>query len=545
MSQFLMNEKNNLVNEAIEGVLLSTPWHNLSRLDLGDDIRVVVRNDWDKSKVALISGGGSGHEPAHAGFVGKGMLTAAVCGDIFASPSVDAVLSAIINVTGDAGCLLIVKNYTGDRLNFGLAAEKARAQGYKVEMVMVQDDIALPDNPQPRGIAGTALIHKIAGYAAEQGQSLAQVKTLAQRAIKGTASIGVAFSTCHIPGEKRDNRVKEGENELGMGIHGEPGVITLDTQNSEKVVSIMTEKLANSLSSGTRAVLLVNNLGGFSMLELALVTREVLKSPLAAQISHLIGPATLVSALDMKGFSLTVLQIEAAFLEALKAPVEVLGWAPIHAVEPVTTLSSQRVVSKLEFTPSQDEQTARVVSRVAQTLIDLEAELNALDAKVGDGDTGSTFAAGARKVKSALEAQQLPLADLPSLFALVGEQLATVMGGSSGVLMSILFTAAGQQLAQGGTLPEALQQGLAQMKHYGGAQIGHRTLIDALEPALDALVAGKTLAEAAEAAAQGAESTAQMQSARAGRSSYLNQQTLDGVKDPGAYAVERVFAALV
>ena len=142
MSQFLMNEKNNLVNEAIEGVLLSTPWHNLSRLDLGDDIRVVVRNDWDKSKVALISGGGSGHEPAHAGFVGKGMLTAAVCGDIFASPSVDAVLSAIINVTGDAGCLLIVKNYTGDRLNFGLAAEKARAP---FSMVMVA---SLPATPR-------------------------------------------------------------------------------------------------------------------------------------------------------------------------------------------------------------------------------------------------------------------------------------------------------------------------------------------------------------------------------------------------------------
>jgi len=534
MSQFLMNEKNNLVNEAIEGVLLSTPWHNLSRLDLGDDIRVVVRNDWDKSKVALISGGGSGHEPAHAGFVGKGMLTAAVCGDIFASPSVDAVLSAIINVTGDAGCLLIVKNYTGDRLNFGLAAEKARAMGYQVEMVMVQDDIALPDNPQPRGIAGTALIHKIAGYAAEQGQSLAQVKTLAQRAIKGTASIGVAFSTCHIPGEKRDNRVKEGESELGMGIHGEPGVITLDTQNSEQLVTLMTEKLAKHLSSGTRAVLMVNNLGGFSMLELALVTRDVLKSPLAAQISHLIGPATLVSALDMKGFSLTVLQVEAAFLEALKAPVEVLGWAPVHAVESVTTLSSQRVVSNVEFTPSQDERTAQIVDRVAQTLIDLEAELNALDAKVGDGDTGSTFAAGARKVKSALEAQQLPLADLPTLFALVGEQLATVMGGSSGVLMSILFTAAGQRLAEGGTLPQALTQGLEQMKHYGGAQIGHRTLVDALEPALAALSAGSSLAEAAAAAAQGADSTAQMQSARAGRASYLNQQTLDGVKDPGA-----------
>ncbi|THD36922.1 dihydroxyacetone kinase subunit DhaK, partial [Pantoea sp. R102] len=307
MSQFFMHEKNDLVNEAIEGVLLSTPWHNLTRLDLGDEIRVVVRSDWDKSKVALISGGGSGHEPAHAGFVGKGMLTAAVCGDIFASPSVDAVLNAIVNVTGEAGCLLIVKNYTGDRLNFGLAAEKAKNLGYKVELVMVQDDIALPENPQPRGIAGTVLVHKIAGFAAEHGQSLDEVKALAQRTIDATSSIGLAFATCHIPGEKRDDRVAAGHSELGMGIHGEPGVITLDTQNSRKITSIMTDQLAQALPDGKQALLMINNLGGFSQLELALLTREVLQSPLAARITHLIGPATLVSALDMKGFSLTLL----------------------------------------------------------------------------------------------------------------------------------------------------------------------------------------------------------------------------------------------
>ncbi|MEQ4530015.1 MAG: dihydroxyacetone kinase subunit DhaK, partial [Mixta sp.] len=192
MSQFFMNEKSELVNEAIEGALIATPFHNLSRLDAGEGIRVVVRNDWDKSKVALISGGGSGHEPAHVGFVGKGMLTAAVCGDVFASPSVDAVLSAIINVTGEAGCLLIVKNYTGDRLNFGLAAEKARALGYKVELAIVQDDIALPENPQPRGLAGTVLIHKLAGYYAERGDTLDAVTQCAKQAIAATASIGLA-----------------------------------------------------------------------------------------------------------------------------------------------------------------------------------------------------------------------------------------------------------------------------------------------------------------------------------------------------------------
>lgn len=544
MSQFFMNEKGDLVNEAIEGVLLSTPWHNLSRLDLGDDIRVVVRNDWDKSKVALISGGGSGHEPAHAGFVGKGMLTAAVCGDIFASPSVDAVLSAIINVTGEAGCLLIVKNYTGDRLNFGLAAEKAKNLGYKVALVMVQDDIALPENPQPRGIAGTALIHKIAGYAAEQGEPLEQVQALAQRAIEATATIGLAFATCHVPGEARDERVKPGQSELGMGIHGEPGVTTLETQNSREIVAIMTEKLAKILPEQKKALLLVNNLGGFSMLELAVLTREVLKSPLAARLSHLIGPATLVSALDMKGFSLTTLQLEEAFIEALAAPVETQGWQPLQRLAAPQPMTAQKVASQLQARPSQNAQAATTVNRVCQTLIDLEDELNALDAKVGDGDTGSTFAAGARRVKKALEENQLPLAELPTLMAVVGEQLATVMGGSSGVLMSILFTAAGQQLEQGGSVAQALEHGLERMKHYGGAQIGHRTLVDALEPALKALAAGESLAAAAKAAQQGADATAQMQSAKAGRSSYLNQQSLNGVKDPGAYAIEKVFAAL-
>ena len=166
MSRFFLNSRESLVNDAIEGVILSSPYANLVKLDIDPAIRVVARSDWDKSRVAVISGGGAGHEPAHVGFVGKGMLTAAVCGDLFASPSVDAVLNAIVAVTGDRGCLLIVKNYTGDRLNFGLAAEKARSRGLKVEMVIVGDDIALPDNKQPRGIGGTALVLKIAGHAA-------------------------------------------------------------------------------------------------------------------------------------------------------------------------------------------------------------------------------------------------------------------------------------------------------------------------------------------------------------------------------------------
>jgi dihydroxyacetone kinase len=164
MNHFV-NSKETLVTDAIDGVL-EVSGGRLARLDGYPHIKVVFRTDWDKSKVALISGGGSGHEPAHVGFVGEGMLTAAICGDVFASPTVDAVLAGILAVTGKPGCLLIVKNYTGDRLNFGLAAERARAFGLKVSVVVVDDDIALPELPQPRGVAGTLFVHKIAGAAA-------------------------------------------------------------------------------------------------------------------------------------------------------------------------------------------------------------------------------------------------------------------------------------------------------------------------------------------------------------------------------------------
>ena len=159
MDHFI-NSKETIVTDAIDGFLLGRG-NTITRLDGYPDIKVVVRSDWKKEKVALISGGGSGHEPAHVGFVGSGILPAAICGEIFASPSVDAVLAGILAVTGPSGCLLIVKNYTGDRLNFGLAAEKARALGLKVEVVIVDDDIALPNDIHARGIAGTVFVHKV------------------------------------------------------------------------------------------------------------------------------------------------------------------------------------------------------------------------------------------------------------------------------------------------------------------------------------------------------------------------------------------------
>ncbi|CAM8371975.1 MULTISPECIES: dihydroxyacetone kinase subunit DhaK [Enterobacter] len=544
MSRFFFNDRKQLVNDAIEGILLSAPHANLVKLDIDPAIRIVARGDWDKSRVAVISGGGSGHEPAHAGFVGKGMLTAAVCGDLFASPSVDAVLNAIVAVTGDRGCLLIVKNYTGDRLNFGLAAEKAKRYGLKVEMAIVADDIALPDNKQPRGIAGTALVHKIAGYAAEQGKSLSEVRDIAQQACDNLWSLGVAMQTCNLPGsDDEEGRIKQGHVELGLGIHGEPGASVVDTQNSKAIIDTLVAPLRVQAGEGRFAVL-INNLGGVSALEMALLTKELAHSALKEEIAYLIGPAPLVSALDMKGFSLTLLKLNDFFEKAIHAEVETLGWQKPVAFAPLRIVAHTAIHDRVEYTPSDNLRVGVYVSSVTKTLLQLENRLNALDAKVGDGDTGSTFAQGARDIAQRLEDRKLPLDNVSTLLLVVGERLATVMGGSSGVLMSIFFTAAGQKLHDGQPLPEALLSGLAQMKQYGGADLGDRTLIDALQPALEALRKGD-IESAAKAAQQGAEATAKMMKAGAGRSSYVNKENLDGVMDPGAVAVAEVFSALV
>ncbi|MXP50182.1 DAK2 domain-containing protein [Pantoea sp. Eser] len=544
MTRFVMNKKDDLVDSAVDGMIYASPWENLVRLAVAPRIRIVMCKDWKKQQVALISGGGSGHEPAHVGFIGKGMLTAAVCGDVFASPSVDAVYNAIINLTGDAGCLLIVKNYTGDRLNFGLAAEKARKAGFKVNIVIVGDDVALPENPQPRGVAGTLLVHKVAGFVAERGDDLAAVTAVAESASQAISTMGVALSSCHLPDEQTAQRVPEGSVEMGLGIHGEPGVDVLKNQNSEQIVRHLLEKVMQKGDAQQSRALLVNNLGGMSALEMSLVTRDLIASPLSQQVDYLIGPAPLMTALDMKGFSVTSMTLTPLFEQAICAPVEVSGWVNavrLSALQPVT---AEKQVTEHPATPSENPAAALRVNTICETLIACESELNQLDAQVGDGDTGSTFAAGARQIQRECANNQLPLNALPDLLAVTGERLATVMGGSSGVLMAIFFTAAAQQLAAGEALPSALQQGLEKMKQYGGAQLGDRTLIDALQPAIEAMVAGRSLAEVAEAAQQGSDATASMGKAKAGRSSYLNSDNLNGVPDPGAVAVARVFAAL-
>ncbi|MBZ9724284.1 dihydroxyacetone kinase subunit DhaK [Mesorhizobium sp. CO1-1-11] len=534
------NRRETIVTEALDGLLRTIGSGDLARLDGYPEIKVVLRADWDKSKVAVVSGGGAGHEPSHAGFVGKGMLTAAVSGEIFASPSVEAVLAAIRAVTGPAGCLLIVKNYTGDRLNFGLAAEKARAEGFAVEMVIVADDIALPDIAQPRGVAGTLFVHKISGHLSEAGKDLASVAAAARAAAKDIISLGMSLSSCSIPGQPHEDRFGENDGELGLGIHGEPGVERIAVQSADKLVAVMAERLAGRLDTKADHALLINNLGSVPPLEMSLVANAVLASPLAKTVKFTIGPGSLMTALNMNGFSLSLIRLDAAREAALLAPVGPHAWMPAKplvapAVVPMAKAAGQSTAHRA----SQDAGTRRLIVTVCEKLISLEAALNGLDAKAGDGDTGSTVATGARSVLDRLDT--LPLADPAATLAAVGDILSASMGGSSGVLLSIFFTAAGRALDGGAGVPKALLAGLERMTFYGGAKPGDRTMVDALEPALKALD-GNGLGDAATAARRGAEATAAMEKAKAGRSAYVGAG-LQGVVDPGAHAVAEVFAA--
>lgn len=537
MRQFI-NSKETLVTEAIDG-LLQTGGGRLARLDGYPHIKVVVRSDWDRSKVALVSGGGSGHEPAHAGFVGQGMLTAAVCGDVFASPSVDAVLAGILAVTGKAGCLVIVKNYTGDRLNFGLAVERARAFGLKVNMVIVDDDVALPDLPQARGVAGTLFVHKIAGALAEQDADLDSVTHAAQQVIKGVVSIGMSLDTCTIPGSGKENRIAPGMAELGLGIHGEAGIEQVQFTGARAAVEMMVDRLAPHMSPGPQAVLL-NNLGSATALEMSVLARELTRSRIGETIRWMVGPAPMMTSLDMHGVSVSLFPVGQAEEEALLAQVAPSAWPGCREIGSVVVHPLPDGLTPIQPVPSRHDETRAFLEDICRVLIEAEADLNQLDARSGDGDTGSTLATAARALIDALD--RMPLADLTQLYRAIGLELSQTMGGSSGVLLAIFFAAAGDASASGHDPIGALKAGLDRVQQVGGAQPGDRTMIDALMPALEALPDG--FAAAAKAARSGADATAKITRARAGRASYLPEESLAGHNDPGAEAVARLFEHL-
>lgn len=542
---FFYNDADAVVDDTLAGLARIAPIALTAR---DSAFRIAIDRARDPSRVAVISGGGAGHEPAHAGFVGEGMLTAAVSGDLFTSPSVEAVLAAIRATTGPAGALLIIKNYTGDRLNFGLAAERARGEGYAVETVIVADDISLPDAVAARGLAGTVLVHKIAGHAAARGAELAEVHRQAGAAAASMASIGLALSSATLPGTTRETRPPE----LGLGIHNEPGVREVAPADAREAVALalapLLDKARDAGLADQPCAVLVNNMGGCSTQEMQVLLNEVIAQAPDGLIETAVVPAPLMSSMNMHGFSITLLALDDTRRAALAAPVAAIGWPGACDVQAIEGATLNQPADSVDATGAQDASMAALMAAVCRAVVADRERLDDLDAAAGDGDTGTAFARGANAVTSALDGERLSTGEPARMAREIGDILARDMGGSSGVLLSILATATGNALADGKDLAAALAAGVARMQHHGGATRGDRTLLDALCPALDVLadtgLSRHGWKQATEAARAGAEATADMREAGAGRAAYVRADALAGHVDPGAEAMVTIATAV-
>ncbi len=324
----IINAPQDVVAEMIDGMVLAYPDY-FCKLD---NANVIVRANKKVDKVALVSGGGSGHEPSHAGFVGYGMLDGGVCGAVFTSPTPDAVFEAIKAVQTDAGVLLIIKNYTGDVMNFEMAMEMAEAEGIKVDKVVIDDDVAVQNSTWTigrRGIAGTVLLHKIAGAKAESGASLEEVKAVAEKVIANVRSMGMALTPCIIPeAGKPGFEIADDEMEVGLGIHGEPGVRREKIKTANEIVDELVGKILEDMnpSKGDEVVVLVNGLGATPLMELFLVNKHVNKILTEKGIKiykTMVGEY--MTSIEMAGFSISVLKLDDELKELFDAKADTVA----------------------------------------------------------------------------------------------------------------------------------------------------------------------------------------------------------------------------
>ncbi|MBN3316419.1 TKFC cyclase, partial [Atractosteus spatula] len=565
----LVNSVQGCVDEALWGIVSGH-----GGLTLLEGQRVVLRSDLGalRGRVALVAGGGSGHEPAHAGYIGKGMLSGVVAGAVFASPPPGSVLAAILALWrgGASGVLLIVKNYTGDRLNFGLALEQARAKGVPVSMVIVADDCAFtaPSKAGRRGLCGTVLVHKLAGALAEEGRTLDEIVQKVTEAARGIGTLGVSLSPCSVPGSCPNFELPPGEMELGLGIHGEPGIKRSKVGTADEVVKFMIDHMTDPssqshlpLKAGDTVVLVVNNLGSLSCLELAIVKGSAIRylEERGVCIARVMS-GTFMTSLEMAGVSLTLMLANQDILRLFDADTTAPAWPKVSNV----TLSGRnRTIGPTQEDTAEPENTTqgprsavlrRVLQGVCTSLLAQQEVLNELDRAAGDGDCGNTHALAAQAIQQWLQGHVTP--DCPgqllsSLAGLVQEH----MGGSSGALYSLFLTAAAPHL-KGKTEPsawaDAVHAGMEAMKRYGGAEQGDRTMLDALCPAVEELSKLSTvppggemevLQSAVERAVSGAERTRGL-TAKAGRASYIAAQRVTQ-PDPGAVAVATILKAIL
>ncbi|MDN5724827.1 MAG: dihydroxyacetone kinase subunit DhaK [Propionibacteriales bacterium] len=569
--------------EAIELGLSGFCALNADLVALHPSPRFVVRAKPATDKVALVSGGGSGHEPLHIGFIGAGMLDAAVPGEVFASPSAEQVRAATMAADNGRGVLHVVKNYTGDVINFALAADQCRDAGVEVATVIVDDDVPGAERgskPGRRGTVATVVVEKICGAAAEAGLDLAQLKELGDRVVDNARSVGAAIAAgTHFGADGAEFELAEGMIEFGVGIHGERGTDRVTDQGLGALIGRLADTLAADVADLTGPhLLIVNGLGATTPLELhaayAIAAKEL--SRRGATITRALVD-DLVTSLDMRGLSLTVVRLDDELIHWWDEPARTPAWRTpprSPAIEP-TPLASAAAAAATEHT-SIDRDVVLVLSRWLQAFastVDSQAKaLGDLDRRVGDGDFGENLRTAISRYRDssaeqdqdqqgqdqqdqdqqgqdqqdqdqqdqdeggAASADTDPFGRLSAAFASVG--------GTSGPILALWVGTIGRHLGRGlesTHLAEGLREAADRVQELGGAAPGDKTMVDAMVPAAEAAAGtteasfSDTLDAAAHAAREAAEETVDLVASR-GRASYVGE-TSRGVGDPGAIAI--------
>ena len=588
MGQFV-NDVNDCVTESLEGLALGS----FGNLVLVRNKNVILLNPEkvrNRSKVAIVCGGGSGHEPAHSSFVNHEMLSAAICGDVFASPSVGAIVDGIRTLVSNIeesprSVLIIIKNYTGDKINFGLASEILSSEGVLLRKLIVADDVSLPEIRDRRGVAGTVLVYKIAGAFASQQQvsnsdsqhMLNDVYEVAEKVNRNIHSMGCALSSCHRPDGSVIFTLPEGEMEIGVGIHGERGVLRTAVKSSDEIVTIIIDKILAAKQDDEhensyikRMVLLTNNLGSVSELEMGVVHRKAilyLEEKGYEVLRAYCG--TYMTSLDMRGISLTLLTVvDDIFLDLLDvggSDIFKPNWKPDSDYSSTRSsiyidppMSTDRVDHDNSINDSVDQEFMRIIKRMCNAGVEAREALNSLDRECGDGDAGETLATACNAILNNIEL--FSVNDVNLAFRRVAGRLTDTVGGTSGPLYAVFFIRAaaafstdadstnGNDLKSSGRWLDAVQNGISGIEELGGCSRGDRTFLDALYPVLDVLK-NRSTDDAVEmeclvqAAKDGAENTRNLE-AHAGRTRYVEGKGVGNI-DPGAYAVYLLMKALL
>lgn len=574
----IINKAETVVIEMCNGMAMAHP-----ELEFIQKYKILKKKDINKNKVSLISGGGSGHEPAHAGFIGKGVLDAAVCGDIFASPSQIQIYKAIKKTASDEGTLLIIKNYSGDMMNFKNAAHLAEEDGIKVDFVKVDDDIAVNDSLYTvgrRGVAGTVLVHKVAGAAAEKGMKLEEVKAAAENAIANVRSIGFAFSSCTVPAKGTPTfDIADDEMEYGVGIHGEPGIKREKVISADEIAERMVTSLIKELNlkSGDEATLLVNGFGATPLQELYLLNNSVTRVLSEKNIKvYRTFVGNYMTSIDMAGASVSLLKMDDQLKELIDSesntpafkvdgPVESIPYVNMKLndqqnVEVSHEMTIDQSHAKIENNKISLNNMKYIVDKMSECIIKNEVPFCELDAHAGDGDFGMSVAKGFKQLKR--EWQDI----LANCSNNIGEFLdacsMVIMeycGGASGPIWGSAFRSAGKKVGDKIELTskdfaDMMQAAVSGVQKTGersfgrGAVVGDKTLVDALAPCADKIAELanddsmdiiEILKEGAKAAVEGAKSTEKI-AARMGRAGTVGDRSI-GYPDAGAYGLGVIF----